>query len=165
LASCQPIVPVSLLHIPASPGQCRFASDSSVQRWLDRGAERSSHGQWGGVGAVISSVPPRSWRVVVRADVGLPDLPANKIEQDRSYALRQAEQVNELYAKAVEQLGNEHAQVRLGQRPRYHLRCGWSSRGPRLDLFLAARAGAAPMLGHHWNLIPPTAVYEHLGSG
>jgi hypothetical protein len=36
---------------------------------------------------------------------------------------------------------------------------------PRLHLFLAAPAGAALMLGHHWNLMPPTTVYEHLGSG
>jgi hypothetical protein len=34
----------------------------------------------------------------------------------------------------------------------------------RLHLFLAAPAGAALTLGHHWNLLPPTTVYEHLGS-
>ncbi|MEU9742886.1 pentapeptide repeat-containing protein [Micromonospora chersina] len=38
----------------------------------------------------------------------------NRIEQDRNYQLRQAEQVNEFYAKAVEQLGHEEAPVRLG---------------------------------------------------
>ncbi len=38
----------------------------------------------------------------------------NRLEQDRNYRLRQAEQVNEFYAKAVEQLGHEEAPVRLG---------------------------------------------------
>jgi hypothetical protein len=32
-----------------------------------------------------------------------------RIEQDRTYDLRQAEQVNELYTRAVEQLGHEEA--------------------------------------------------------
>lgn len=36
---------------------------------------------------------------------------------------------------------------------------------PRLHLFFAAPAGAALMLGHHWNLMPPTTVYEHLSPG
>jgi hypothetical protein len=35
---------------------------------------------------------------------------------------------------------------------------------PRLHLFFAAPAGATLMLGHHWNLLPPTVVYEHLGT-
>jgi len=35
---------------------------------------------------------------------------------------------------------------------------------PRLHLFFAAPAGAILTLGHHWNLMPPTTVYEHLGS-
>jgi hypothetical protein len=35
---------------------------------------------------------------------------------------------------------------------------------PRLHLFFAAPQGAVLMLGHHWNLMPPTTVYEHLGS-
>jgi hypothetical protein len=34
----------------------------------------------------------------------------------------------------------------------------------RLHLFFAAPAGAALMIGHHWNLLPPTTVYEHLGT-
>ncbi|WP_176731714.1 pentapeptide repeat-containing protein [Micromonospora rhizosphaerae] len=38
----------------------------------------------------------------------------NQTEQDRTYALRQNEQVNELYTKAVEQLGHDEAPVRLG---------------------------------------------------
>ncbi|MFD6640308.1 pentapeptide repeat-containing protein [Micromonospora chalcea] len=38
----------------------------------------------------------------------------NRVEQDRSYRLRQAEQVNEFSAKAFEQLGHEKAPVRLG---------------------------------------------------
>ncbi|MFE9959237.1 pentapeptide repeat-containing protein [Micromonospora sp. NPDC005299] len=38
----------------------------------------------------------------------------NQAEQDRTYALRQAEQVNVLYTKAVEQLGHDQAPVRLG---------------------------------------------------
>ncbi|WP_187398846.1 pentapeptide repeat-containing protein [Micromonospora sp. WP24] len=38
----------------------------------------------------------------------------NQAEQDRNYALRQAEQMNALYTKAVEQLGHEEAPVRLG---------------------------------------------------
>ena len=38
----------------------------------------------------------------------------NRAEQDRTYELRQAEQVNERYTKAVEQLGHEKAPVRLG---------------------------------------------------
>jgi uncharacterized protein YjbI with pentapeptide repeats len=38
----------------------------------------------------------------------------NRIEQDRTYALRQTEQVNESYSRAVGQLGDEHAPVRLG---------------------------------------------------
>jgi uncharacterized protein YjbI with pentapeptide repeats len=38
----------------------------------------------------------------------------NRFEQDRTYQLRQAEQVNELYTRAVEQLGHEEAPVRLG---------------------------------------------------
>ncbi|MFC4013396.1 SAVED domain-containing protein [Nonomuraea purpurea] len=38
------------------------------------------------------------------------------------------------------------------------------TQAPRVHLFLAAPAGAALMLGHHWNLIPPTTVYEHLGT-
>lgn len=38
----------------------------------------------------------------------------NREEQDRTYRLRQAEQVNEVYTKAVEQLGHERAPVRLG---------------------------------------------------
>ncbi|WP_161557937.1 pentapeptide repeat-containing protein [Micromonospora sicca] len=37
-----------------------------------------------------------------------------QVEQDRTYALRQGEQVNGLYTKAVEQLGHEQAPVRLG---------------------------------------------------
>lgn len=32
----------------------------------------------------------------------------------------------------------------------------------RLHLFFAAPAAAALMLGHQWNLLPPTTVYEHL---
>jgi hypothetical protein len=35
---------------------------------------------------------------------------------------------------------------------------------PWLHLFFAAPAGVALMLGHHWNLMPPVTVYEHLGS-
>jgi hypothetical protein len=35
----------------------------------------------------------------------------------------------------------------------------------RIHLFLAAPAGAALMLGHHWNLMPPTMLYEHLNPG
>jgi hypothetical protein len=38
----------------------------------------------------------------------------NRTEQDRTYELRQAEQANERYTKAVEQLGHEKAPVRLG---------------------------------------------------
>jgi hypothetical protein len=38
----------------------------------------------------------------------------NRIEQDRTYELRRVEQVNELYTKAVDQLGHEQAPVRLG---------------------------------------------------
>jgi hypothetical protein len=38
----------------------------------------------------------------------------NRTEQNRTYKQRQAEQVNELYAKAVEQLGSDKAPVRLG---------------------------------------------------
>jgi uncharacterized protein YjbI with pentapeptide repeats len=37
-----------------------------------------------------------------------------RIEQDRTYDLRRAEQINELYTMAVEQLGHEEAPVRLG---------------------------------------------------
>ncbi|PWU52434.1 hypothetical protein DLJ47_18840, partial [Micromonospora sp. S4605] len=37
------------------------------------------------------------------------------------------------------------------------------TRAARLHLFFAAPQGAALMLGHHWNLMPPTVVYEHLG--
>ena len=33
---------------------------------------------------------------------------------------------------------------------------------PRAHLFMAAPAGVALMLGHQWNLMPPTMVYEHL---
>jgi hypothetical protein len=36
-------------------------------------------------------------------------------------------------------------------------------RPPRIHLFLAGPAGAVLMLGHQWNLMPPTVVYEHTG--
>lgn len=36
-------------------------------------------------------------------------------------------------------------------------------RPPRVHLFLAGPAGAALMLGHHWNLMPVTVCYEHQG--
>jgi hypothetical protein len=32
-------------------------------------------------------------------------------------------------------------------------------------LYLAAPAGLAMMLGHQWNLMPPTTIYEHLRPG
>jgi hypothetical protein len=32
-------------------------------------------------------------------------------------------------------------------------------------LYLAAPAALAMMLGHQWNLMPPTTVYEHLRTG
>lgn len=35
----------------------------------------------------------------------------------------------------------------------------------RVHLFFAAPKGVAVMLGHHWNLMPPTLVYEHLQPG
>jgi uncharacterized protein YjbI with pentapeptide repeats len=38
----------------------------------------------------------------------------NRVEQDRTYELQHSEQVNEFFTKAVEQLGHEHAAVRLG---------------------------------------------------
>ncbi|MEV4351369.1 pentapeptide repeat-containing protein [Actinoplanes sp. NPDC049596] len=38
----------------------------------------------------------------------------NRREHDRSYELRQAEQINEFFATAVDQLGHQHAPVRLG---------------------------------------------------
>jgi hypothetical protein len=38
----------------------------------------------------------------------------NRAEQDRTYELRQAEQINEFYAKAVAQLGSDQAPIRLG---------------------------------------------------
>jgi hypothetical protein len=31
----------------------------------------------------------------------------------------------------------------------------------RIHLFMAAPQAIALMLGHHWNLTPPTTVYEH----
>ena len=37
-------------------------------------------------------------------------------------------------------------------------------RPPQVHLFFAAPQGAALMLGHHWNLLPRTTVYEHLGT-
>lgn len=39
-----------------------------------------------------------------------------------------------------------------------------STTAPRVHLFFAAPAGAALMLGHHWNLMPTTLLYEHLGT-
>lgn len=39
------------------------------------------------------------------------------------------------------------------------------TKAPRIHLFLAAPAGAVLMLGHHWNLLPPTTIYEHLNPG
>jgi hypothetical protein len=39
-----------------------------------------------------------------------------------------------------------------------------ANKARRVHLFFAAPAGAALMLGHHWNLMPTTVVYEHLGS-
>lgn len=36
---------------------------------------------------------------------------------------------------------------------------------PRAHLYMAAPAALAMMLGHQWNLMPPTTVYEHLRSG
>lgn len=38
-------------------------------------------------------------------------------------------------------------------------------RPTRLHLFMAAPAGAAVFLGHSWNLMPETVVYEHLDPG
>lgn len=35
----------------------------------------------------------------------------------------------------------------------------------KIHLFLAAPAGLALLLGHRWNALRPTVVYEHLGSG
>jgi hypothetical protein len=35
----------------------------------------------------------------------------------------------------------------------------------RIHLFIAAPQGLALMLGHHWNLTPPTTVYEHIPPG
>lgn len=40
-----------------------------------------------------------------------------------------------------------------------------STGASRLHVFFAAPAGVALLLGHHWNLMPPTVVYEHLGAG
>lgn len=34
---------------------------------------------------------------------------------------------------------------------------------PRIHLFMAAPAGIAMLLGHEWNLMPTTTIYEHLG--
>ncbi|MCG5464850.1 SAVED domain-containing protein [Micromonospora sp. MED01] len=54
---------------------------------------------------------------------------------------------------------------RLGARPRTRIvEAVRRTRAPRLHLFFAAPAGATLMLGHHWNLLPPTVVYEHLGT-
>ncbi|HZO69147.1 MAG TPA: SAVED domain-containing protein [Kribbellaceae bacterium] len=36
-------------------------------------------------------------------------------------------------------------------------------RPPRVHLFLAAPAGVALFLGHDWNLMPDTTVYDHVG--
>ncbi|MEU4690821.1 pentapeptide repeat-containing protein [Actinoplanes sp. NPDC023714] len=38
----------------------------------------------------------------------------NRLEHDRAYRLQKIEQVNEFFATAVDQLGNQHAPVRLG---------------------------------------------------
>jgi hypothetical protein len=35
----------------------------------------------------------------------------------------------------------------------------------RIHLFIAGPQAVALMLGHHWNLVPPTTVYEHLPPG
>jgi hypothetical protein len=35
----------------------------------------------------------------------------------------------------------------------------------RIHLFIAAPGGLALLLGHRWNALRPTTVYEHLGSG
>jgi hypothetical protein len=35
----------------------------------------------------------------------------------------------------------------------------------RLHLFLAMPAGLGLLLGHRWNALRPTIVYEHLGVG
>ncbi len=35
-------------------------------------------------------------------------------------------------------------------------------RHPRIHLFIAGPAGGALVLGHQWNLLPPTVVYEHI---
>lgn len=37
------------------------------------------------------------------------------------------------------------------------------SRPSRVHLFMAAPAGVAMFLGHHWNMVPSTTVYDHLG--
>jgi hypothetical protein len=36
---------------------------------------------------------------------------------------------------------------------------------PRIHLFLAVPGGLALLLGHRWNALRPTTVYEHLGAG
>jgi hypothetical protein len=38
-------------------------------------------------------------------------------------------------------------------------------RAQRIHLFLSAPGGLALLLGHRWNALRPTTVYEHLGAG
>jgi hypothetical protein len=40
-----------------------------------------------------------------------------------------------------------------------------ASGSTRVHLFLAAPAGVAMMLGHQWNLMPATTIYEYLRPG
>jgi hypothetical protein len=41
----------------------------------------------------------------------------------------------------------------------------WWALGIRLHIHMAAPQAIALMLGHHWNLTPPTTVYEHHSPG
>lgn len=44
-------------------------------------------------------------------------------------------------------------------------RAAASAGATHVHLYLAAPAALAMMLGHQWNLMPPTTVYEHLRTG
>ncbi len=48
---------------------------------------------------------------------------------------------------------------------RNHVRAALDGSIDHLHLFLAAPAGLALLLGHRWNALRPTTVYEHLGTG
>ena len=79
-----------------------------------------------------------AWSMI---NIGCADKPGRHALQSGSHAVAWAREARELIRAAARTTGAD-----------------------RVHLFFAAPAGAAFLLGHDWNLLPETVVYEHTGS-